>query len=54
MLRTQHIALPAQSVNQLALSAVLQFPTQTRDVDLNDVAETFPVEVVEVLEELGF
>src|SRR5208283_271983 len=49
----KHVPLSAQSMDKLALTAVLEFTAQARDVHLDDIAEAFPVEVVQVFEQLG-
>src|SRR5271165_1654976 len=50
---TQHVTLPAQGMDQLVLSA-LQLSPQPGDINLDDIAEALPIEIVEVFEELGF
>src|SRR5271157_529877 len=50
----QHVSLPAQSVNQSGAPAVVQLTAQAGDVNLDDVAEALPVEVIEMLQQLGF
>src|ERR1017187_2776346 len=53
MLPTKHVSLPAQGVDQLSVSAVLEFTTQAGNVNFDHIAESFPVEVIEMLEQLG-
>src|ERR1039457_3197447 len=53
MLSAKHVSLSAQGVNQLAIAAVLKFTTQAGDVNLDDVAEPFPVEVIQMFEQVG-
>src|SRR5271169_575959 len=49
----KHVSLSAKSMNQLALTTVLEFTAQAGDVHLDDVAEAFPVEIIKMLEQLG-
>src|ERR1035438_10430877 len=53
MLSEKHVSLSAQSVNQFGVSAVLEFTAQAGDVNLDHIAEPFPVEVVQMFEQLG-
>src|ERR1039458_211766 len=53
MLSAKHVSLSAQGVNQLAIAAVLEFTTQAGDVNLDDITEPFPVEVIQMFKQLG-
>src|SRR5579884_384036 len=48
----QHISLSPQGEDQLGVT-VFQLAAQSGDVNLNHVAEAFPVEVIEMLQQLG-
>src|ERR1039457_7673690 len=49
----KHVSLPAQGVNQFAVPAVLEFTTQSGNVNFDHVTESFPVEIVKMLKQLS-
>src|ERR1035441_191231 len=53
MLPTKHVSLPAQSMDQFGVTAVLEFTTQAGNVNFDHVTEPLPVEVVQMFEQLG-
>src|SRR5215217_8589242 len=50
---TEHVSLPAASVNQLHLEVLVDLVPQVPDVDIHHVADRFVVLVVQVLPDVG-
>ena len=46
--------MSANSVDQLFIVAIIDLAAQSGDIDLDHVAEFFPVVIVEMFEELRF
>src|SRR5215469_10170527 len=51
---SENIPLAAHSMYQARLRAVIEFATQPGNVDLDNIAEALPVEIVEMLKQLRF
>src|ERR1019366_4561463 len=53
ILLAKHVSLAAQGVNQFGVPAVLEFTTQAGNVNFDHVTESFPVEIVKMLQQLS-
>src|SRR5690242_3214495 len=48
----QHISVAPEGMDDLRAASPLQLPPQTRDIDLDDVAEALPIEIIKMLKQL--